>query len=60
MDKFRILVIGLVVIKRVGWAENFNTDQSRQFTSENFISVLKTRQFRISMDGKGRGFGVTA
>jgi putative transposase len=32
----------------------FNTDQGAQFTGSAFISVLKTHNIRISMDGKGR------
>jgi len=34
--------------------EIFNTDQGSQFTSDNFISILKGAEIRISMDGKGR------
>ena len=32
----------------------FNTDQGAQFTSEAFLSVLKTKGVKISMDGRGR------
>ena len=32
----------------------FNTDQGVQFTSENFVNVLKDHSILISMDGKGR------
>jgi len=32
----------------------FNTDQGAQFTSTEFISVLKEQHIKISMDGKGR------
>jgi putative transposase len=31
-----------------------NTDQGKQFTSENWIKCLKDADIRISMDGKGR------
>ncbi|WP_425354589.1 IS3 family transposase [Jiella sonneratiae] len=31
----------------------FNTDQGSQFTSADFITVLKAHEIRISMDGKG-------
>jgi putative transposase len=31
----------------------FNTDQGSQFTSAEFIKVLKTAEIAISMDGKG-------
>lgn len=32
----------------------FNTDEGVQFTSENFISMLKLHNILISMDGKER------
>jgi putative transposase len=32
----------------------FNTDQGAQYTSNEFISVLKDHGIKISMDGKGR------
>jgi putative transposase len=34
--------------------EIFNTDQGAQFTSDAFTGVLRNRDIRISMDGKGR------
>jgi putative transposase len=34
--------------------EIFNTDQGVQFTSHAFIAVLKSRDIKVSMDGKGR------
>ena len=34
--------------------EIFNTDQGRQFTSEDFTGVLLERDIKISMDGRGR------
>jgi putative transposase len=37
-----------------GKPEYYNTDQGSQFTSEDFISILKDRKVKISMDGKGR------
>lgn len=37
-----------------GTPEIFNTDQGCQFTSEEFIKVLKDAHVKISMDGKGR------
>jgi len=37
-----------------GTPEIFNTDQGSQFTSDEFIAVLKKNNIRISMDGKGR------
>ena len=36
-----------------GKPEIFNSDQGGQFTSEDFTSVLKEKDIRISMDGKG-------
>ena len=32
----------------------FNTDQGAQFTADEFTGFLKSRDIRISMDGKGR------
>jgi putative transposase len=32
----------------------FNTDQGAQFTSNDFIEVLKTHDIQVSMDGRGR------
>jgi len=37
-----------------GKPEYFNTDQGAQFTSCDFISILKDEKIKISMDGKGR------
>lgn len=37
-----------------GTPEIFNTDQGSQFTSDEFIGVLKSRGIQISMDGRGR------
>lgn len=34
--------------------EIFNSDQGPQFTSEEFINILKEKDIRISMDGRGR------
>ena len=38
---------------RHGRPEIFNTDQGSQFTSADFIKVLKDAEIAISMDGKG-------
>ncbi len=35
-------------------SEYFNTDQGSQFTSKEFISILRTEKITISMAGKGR------
>jgi len=40
-------------LARYGTPEIFNTDQGSQFTSTEFTQVLKDRDIRISMDGKG-------
>ena len=37
-----------------GTPEIFNTDQGSQFTSDEFITVLKKNGIQISMDGRGR------
>lgn len=37
-----------------GKPEIFNSDQGSQFTSEEFLSPLKARDIKISMDGRGR------
>jgi len=34
--------------------EIFNSDQGAQFTSEDFIRILKDTEIQISMDGRGR------
>jgi putative transposase len=41
-------------LRKFGTPEIFNTDQGSQFTSEEWIDVLKTAGVKISMDGKGR------
>jgi putative transposase len=41
-------------IEKHGQPEIFNTDQGSQFTSKDFITVLKEHKIKISMDGKGR------
>jgi putative transposase len=40
-------------LDRYGSPEIFNTDQGSQFTSVEFLNVLRRRQIAISMDGKG-------
>lgn len=40
-------------LDRFGCPEIFNTDQGSQFTSAEFLNVLRRRQIQISMDGKG-------
>jgi putative transposase len=41
-------------IEKYGSPAIFNTDQGSQFTSDEFIGILKKHYIRISMDGKGR------
>lgn len=41
-------------IRLYGVPDIFNTDQGSQFTSTDFIAVLKKYGIKISMDGKGR------
>jgi putative transposase len=40
-------------IERFGKPTIFNTDQGSQFTSDDFIKLLKKHKIEISMDGKG-------
>jgi putative transposase len=40
-------------LARFGCPEIFNTDQGSQFTSIEFLNVLRRRQIQISMDGQG-------
>ena len=40
-------------LSRHGRPDIFNTDQGSQFTSADFIKVLKAAKIAISMDGKG-------
>lgn len=37
-----------------GTPEVFNTDQGCQFTSEEFTQLLRSKEIKISMDGRGR------
>lgn len=39
---------------RYGTPELFNTDQGSQFTSSDFVDLLRTHGIQQSMDGKGR------
>ena len=43
-------------ISLYGEPEIFNTDQGSQYTSDKFISVLKSHHIEISMDGRRRVF----
>ncbi len=39
---------------RYGTPEIMNSNQGGQFTSEDYINLLKEKNIKISMDGKGR------
>lgn len=39
---------------QMGKPEIFNTDQGSQYTSEEFLEILLSRQIKPSMDGRGR------
>lgn len=41
-------------LERWGTPTIFNTDQGSQFTCNEWIKILKDKEIRISMDGKGR------
>jgi len=41
-------------LEKHGQPEIFNTDQGCQYTSEELTGILKSKQIKISMDGKGR------
>lgn len=41
-------------IVKYGKPTIFNSDQGSQFTSDDFIAVLKQHKIKISMDGRGR------
>ena len=40
-------------LRHFGTPEIFNTDQGAQFTSADFVAVLRAHDIQISMDGKG-------
>jgi putative transposase len=41
-------------LNKYGAPEIFNTDQGSQFTSNDWIKILKDHDCKISMDGRGR------
>ena len=41
-------------LEKYGNPDIFNTDQGSQYTSNEHTSILKSRNIKISMDGKGR------
>jgi putative transposase len=54
MDTFHCIEVLNMALRRYGRPEIFNSDQGSQFTSSEFIAVLREHNIRISMDGKGR------
>jgi putative transposase len=50
--EFCLEALGRALI--ISTPEIFNSDQGVQFTSEEFIKILKDAEIRISMDGRGR------
>jgi len=54
LDTAPVLEAVSSAIKRHGRPEIINSDQGCQFTSTEYIDVLKTNQIRQSMDGKAR------
>lgn len=54
LDTAPVLEAVSSAIKRHGRPEIINSDQGCQFTSAEYIDVLKTNQIRQSMDGKAR------
>ena len=49
-----VLPVGAGSSFRLGQPEIFNTDQGAQFTAQEYLGLLKKREIRISMDGRGR------
>jgi putative transposase len=54
MDKSFCIEALNEAMEKYGKPEIFNSDQGSQFTSEDFTSILKDNDIKISMDGKGR------
>jgi putative transposase len=54
LDKVFVLNAIKIAIRRFGIPEIMNSDQGSQFTSDEYIGLLKENGIRISMDGKGR------
>jgi putative transposase len=54
LDKTFIIEAIEKAIKRYGKPEILNSDQGPQFTSDDYINLLKNNGIKISMDGKGR------
>ncbi|MEN2774752.1 IS3 family transposase [Acetivibrio clariflavus] len=54
LDRTFVLEAIKKAIKRYGKPEIMNSDQGKQFASEDYIKLLKSNNIKISMDGKGR------
>lgn len=54
MDKGLIIRLVNKAIAAYGKPEIINSDQGSQFTSEEYINLLKQNNIKISMDGKGQ------
>jgi len=54
MDTFHCIEVLETALRRYGRPEIFNSDQGSQFTSTEFIAVLRAHNIQISMDGRGR------
>lgn len=54
MDKEWCIELLKDAIDKYGAPEIHNSDQGSQYTSSQYIDVLKEHNIQISMDGKGR------
>lgn len=54
MDAYSCIETLNLALERFGQPEIFNSDQGSQFTSAEFLGVLRERRIQISMDGRGR------
>lgn len=54
LEKSAVIETVKKAIKQHGKPEIINSDQGSQFTSDEYISLLKESSIKISMDGKGR------
>lgn len=54
LDKTSVVETIKKAIKKHGTPEIMNSDQGAQFTSDEYINILKSNSIKISMDGKRR------
>ena len=54
LDKTSVVETIKEAIKKHGTPEIMNSDQGSQFTSDEYINILKSNSIKISMDGKHR------